>query len=535
MKENENNTIEETTVDNKENFGKEDNKSKKTSIIVIVIIILLIAGIVSCIYFMVIKKNDGEKGKNEIQNNNPLSAYRISGNSLENFDLYFLQLENEKNNKIYSPLSIKYALRMLEDGTSGTSKQQISNIIGSYKDKKYTNSKNMSFANAMFIKDTYKDSVKKTYTDALSNKYNAEIIYDSFKTPNNLNSWISNKTFKLINNLFDDSVSNKDFILVNALAIDMEWVNKIQSTSESYSVDYPHENFFKDIEPLDISDYHELDFNNSSKKVRTVEIGASINKYDIVKELGEDNIRKTVKQKYEKWLADGAENACGAIEEELDANTYVDKYIKEIKTGYNQISSSTDFYFYNDDNVKAFAKDLKKYDGTTLQYIGIMPKNGSLDDYIKSINATKVNSIINNLKSIELNNFKDGVITEISGYIPMFKFEYKLNLMQDLGELRIADVFNANKADLSNLTSSKAVISGVSHKANIEFSNLGIKAAAATEISGAGSGDCGFDYLYDVPVEKIDLTFDNPYLFLIRDKDTGEVWFAGTVYEPMSN
>ena len=44
---------------------------------------------------------------------------------------------------------------------------------------------------------------------------------------------------------------------------------------------------------------------------------------------------------------------------------------------------------------------------------------------------------------------------------------------------------------------------------------------------------CGFDYKFDVPVEKIDLTFANPYMFIIRDKDTGEVWFTGTVYEPV--
>ena len=50
----------------------------------------------------------------------------------------------------------------------------------------------------------------------------------------------------------------------------------------------------------------------------------------------------------------------------------------------------------------------------------------------------------------------------------------------------------------------------------------------ALEVAGA------FDYLYDVPVEEIDLTFDKPYIFIIRDKDTGEVWFAGTVYNPLS-
>ena len=45
-------------------------------------------------------------------------------------------------------------------------------------------------------------------------------------------------------------------------------------------------------------------------------------------------------------------------------------------------------------------------------------------------------------------------------------------------------------------------------------------------------GGCGYDYQFKVPVENIDLTFDKPYMFIIRDKDTNEVWFAGTVYEP---
>lgn len=197
------------------------------------------------------------------------------------------------------------------------------------------------------------------------------------------------------------------------------------------------------------------------------------------------------------------------------------------------IKSSTDFSFYTDDDVKVFAKDLKTYNGTTLEYVGIMPKNEKLSDYIKNINAKKVNSLIKSLKSVSLNNFKDGVITEIHGYIPLFKFDYKLNLVSDLNKLGITDVFDESKADLSNLTNDKAYISDATHKANIEFSNDGIKAGAATSVYGAGAGNCGFDYLFDVPVEKIDLTFDEPYMFIVRDKNSGEVWFTGTVYEPI--
>ena len=76
-------------------------------------------------------------------------------------------------------------------------------------------------------------------------------------------------------------------------------------------------------------------------------------------------------------------------------------------------------------------------------------------------------------------------------------------------------------------------IEDATHKANIEFTQDGIKAAAVTTFGGRGAGST-FDYLYDVPVEKIDLTFDKPYMFLIRDKATGEIWFTGTVYNPLS-
>jgi serpin B len=174
---------------------------------------------------------------------------------------------------------------------------------------------------------------------------------------------------------------------------------------------------------------------------------------------------------------------------------------------------------------------LKEYDGATMQYIGIMPTNVSLEKYIDEVKASDIDILINNLKSIELNNFKDGVITEVSGNIPLFNFEYEINLVNELKKFGITDVFGS-KADLSNLTSSKASISKAVHKANIEFSNEGIKAAAVTAMGGEGAAGPDFDYLYDVPVEKIDLTFNKPFVFLIRDKESGEVWFAGSVSKP---
>ena len=530
-----------TNMNNDTTNVNKNNKNKKKKIIIIAIVLLIVATL-GCIYFFKIKDNntttskvgdkkddnsltDKDKDK-DLSDENYNNKYKLSGNSLEDFDLYFLQLENERKNKVYSPLSIKYALSMLNEGANGKTKKQISSVIGDYNAKKYSNNSNMSFANALFIRDTFKDSIKDSYINTLSNKYNAEVIFDSFKTPNKLNSWVSNKTFKLINNLFDD-VSQNNFILANALAIDMEWVNVINDLGY-FAVSYQHENYWETR-----NHYHESTEFDGNQSVDTLEIMAVANKYDIVNIFGEQNIRDNITKRYQDWLNSEEYKKYHAHEENIDVETYVNNYIKEINKGYKDLKSSTDFEFYVDDDIKVFAKDLKEYNGITLQYVGIMPKNDSLDNYIKNTNAFKINTIINKLKPIKLESFKEGVITEIRGNIPMFKFDYDLNIKEDLQKLGITNVFDSNKADLSNISSSKNYIEDAKQKTNIEFANEGIKAAAVTYVGDFGTGVGGFDYLYDVPVEKINLDFDKPYMFIIRDKNSGEVWFTGTVYKPI--
>ena len=516
--------------------GETENKKKFNPLILIIIgaivifvavvvtIVLLLSGVIA---FRFVKSS---KHTNTVEVNR-YADYQLTGNSIEAFDLYFLQLENNKKNTVYSPLSIKYALEMLSEGAKGNTKKEITNILGSYNNRTYPNSKNMSFANALFVKDSYKKEIKDSYTKTLTTKYNANVLYDSFKSPKAINSWVSEKTFDLIDHLYDD-VSDYDFILLNALAIDMEWNKKIQSEHEDYEVTYSHENYSKYVGALDSTDYYELPFQGISYKAKAGEIAAVVNKYDLYNTIGETKIRETVKNAYNEWKNSDEDDYCGESKD-LDIDAYLDQYIEQIKANYKKYSSSTDFSFYTDDKVKVFAKDLKTYDNTTLQYVAIMPTKDSLDTYIKNTKAEDINTLISNLKGIELSSFKDGVITEISGYIPMFNFEYELDLMKDLKTLGIKDVFDSSNANLSNMTKSNVFIDDARHKANIEFSNDGIKAGAVTAMGGKGAIDCGFDYLYEVPVEKINLTFDKPYLFIIRDKDTNEAWFVGSVYEPM--
>ncbi len=525
-------------------------KKSKGPLVALVAILLLALGGAGYWYFFLNKPEQpiSDDQHHDVLNpdEKPATLRDAAGNQLTDFDLSFLKLEDMESNLVYSPLSIKYALLMLEKGTDGDSKTQINKYLGDYNPRHYLNSANLSLANVLFVRDEFSGKVLDSYKTDIDSSFGAQTISDPFADATNINNWISEHTFNQINNtLEDDQVSNPltKFALVNALAIDMNWKNKLQCSNldpESdvpcidYHVNYAHENYYDSVGGIKMS-YPSMTF-NGHENTKSVAIGASINRYDIINELGEDHIRETVQQAYQDWLA-SEESKCAS-----DTSFNIDTYIEELKANYKDVKTSTDFYEYTDDSVKVLAKDLREYDGTTLQYVSIMPKEGSLANYIDNTDAGKINNILSNLESIELSNFKEGVVTKIKAQIPLFSFNYNLKLRDDLKELGIEDVFDEKKANLSNLvvqdkTTEGLFITDAVHKANIEFTNLGIKAAATTVfIGGMGAaGPCAFEYNWDVPVEEIDLTFDQPFLFLIRDKSSGEIWFTGTVYEGTEN
>lgn len=522
----------------KEEFKMKDNEKKVIEIdfgkflaVAASFVIILFVGI--GVYTNKFKGNSSsEPIKTQETETKQAFKYALKSNSLEDFDLRFLQLENDRKNKIYSPLSIKYTLAMLNEGTEGKSKEEILGLIGEYKSNKYVNSKNMSFANALFVRDTYKQSIKSSFIDNLRDKYNADVVYDSFESAKQINTWVSDKTLELIKNIISDSdIGELNYALVNALAIDMEWENKFLNPINPEAL-YAHESYYWQAPTQLLSN----EFEGVENDVSGMGIIASVNNYDIVGSLGEENIRKTVGDKFREYLSEDPDGTASYYLEGKDietaVNDYLDEYIEQINNNYKKVYKNTDFLVYTDENVKAFAKDLKEYNGTTLQYVAIMPEE-DLDSYINNITAEDVNKIISNLKEIKSENFKEGVVTQISGYIPKFEFDYELNLIEDLKDIGVTEVFDESKANLKGITDDEAYIGKIVHKANIEFTQDGIKASAATLAGGMGAGSM-FDYIYDVPVEKIELNFNKPYMFIIRDKETGEVWFAGTVYEPLS-
>lgn len=446
-----------------------------------------------------------------------------------NLDLSILKLENKKENVLCSPLSIKYCLSILSEGASGNSKKQLDNLIGSYIPKNYTNSKNMSLVNMVILKDSLSNNASEEFKNTIKEKYNGEFKLDSFSDPSTINNWISSNTFNMINNYISSFDPDLKLLIINALAIDMEWINYIQNYFR-YNPD--HEQYDARIFDYSQFDCPTLEFNGS--KIDATEFMTVANKYDIIKELGEDNIREIVSNDLREQLNNDSSlynymsQDYNTNDIETIINIFLEEYINTISKNYGDYDESTDFYYFIDDSINVFGKDLKEYDGTQLQFVAIMPKNEELNSYIDKLSEEDLDTIINSLKKPSYDDFEEGYITEIIGLFPTFSFTYDLDLKNDLKQLGVTDIFELNN-DFNKVVGDQKIYVDAKHKTTIDLSNEGIKASALTVLPAMGAAG-PYDYIFEVPIKTIEFKFDKPFLFVIRDKNTNENWFLGTLY-----
>jgi serine protease inhibitor len=108
--------------------------------------------------------------------------------------------------------------------------------------------------------------------------------------------------------------------------------------------------------------------------------------------------------------------------------------------------------------------------------------------------------------------------------IPKFNMENDFELTHTLGEMGLRDSL-CSKADFSGMISSGDLfISKVLHKSFVEVNEKGTEAAAVTSTSYT---------LSKVDVERPkEFIADHPFLFVIRDNDTGSILFMGRVTDP---
>ena len=112
--------------------------------------------------------------------------------------------------------------------------------------------------------------------------------------------------------------------------------------------------------------------------------------------------------------------------------------------------------------------------------------------------------------------------------LPRFTYNYEVkDFKAVLKKLGIVDAFDEAKADFTKIIDNNELYVGEAiHKTKIELNEVGTKAAAVTYFGMFAKGMAPQDF------EQIDIVFNKPFVYMIREKNTGEILFFGTVFEP---
>jgi serpin B len=152
------------------------------------------------------------------------------------------------------------------------------------------------------------------------------------------------------------------------------------------------------------------------------------------------------------------------------------------------------------------------YDGQELSMIILLPSDGQFENFESSMVYQRVTEIISSLAGQQVN------LT-----IPKFEFESEFSLKKALTTMGMPVAFSAD-ADFSGMTGNRDLaIDDILHKAFVSVDEAGTEAAAATAV---------IMTLTAVPAPPVVVTVDRPFIFLIRDIETGTILFIGRVVNP---
>ncbi len=165
----------------------------------------------------------------------PLNAYAetdttASAPAVKNAPLQLLgQLYANQNMMVYSPLSLSLALSMAEEGAQGSTKDQLSAVLGDNRpgameleDLAFSGVK---IANTAFLRSDF--TLLADYEETLSDSYDAEpMLMIDGNVMNQVNDWVFEHTDGLIDGLLtEEPDGNTKLLLINALSLKADWVH----------------------------------------------------------------------------------------------------------------------------------------------------------------------------------------------------------------------------------------------------------------------------------------------------------------------
>ncbi len=149
------------------------------------------------------------------------------------------------------------------------------------------------------------------------------------------------------------------------------------------------------------------------------------------------------------------------------------------------------------------------YEGERLAMLILVPDD--LATFEASVTAETIDAIVASLEP-------GGVALTM----PAFSARTRVDLRAPLQALGIIDAFDWRLADLSGISPEPGLhVSAAVHQAFVKVAEKGTEAAAATAIGDSGTSG-------PPPAFKV----DRPFLWLIRDRETGSVLFLGRVLDP---
>ncbi len=180
-----------------------------------------------------------------------------------------------------------------------------------------------------------------------------------------------------------------------------------------------------------------------------------------------------------------------------------------------KLMSQEDTYaYYADSSVQAI--DLPYSDRSYSMTI-ILPSAGiSIDQFASALTQAQWNTIINKLDS-----------AKVDVYMPKFTLKYSQSLKDELKALGMGIAFDPLRADLSHISAIGGLfVSDVLHKTYVDVDEEGTEAAAVTIIG------VGITAVYPGRPEINVMRIDHPFIFAIREHQSGTILFIGKIVNP---
>jgi serpin B len=151
------------------------------------------------------------------------------------------------------------------------------------------------------------------------------------------------------------------------------------------------------------------------------------------------------------------------------------------------------------------------YAGGALSMVLLVPEAGTFERFAQGLDAAQLASILGDLAP-----------AGVRLTMPRFRFEATFQLKEALMKLGMVDAFGA--ADFSGMDGTRELfVDEVYHQALAAVDEAGTEAAAAAAVIMEWKGS---------PAVEQAIVLDRPFLFLIRDVESGAILFLGHVVNP---